>query len=76
MASSVAAQFIAGGKSLIDTELDQICKILNIPDEVKEKLPLGTCTYYLVLSTNAKLPATCVDEYKSVMKLVSNKRPE
>jgi hypothetical protein len=57
MASVVATQFFAGGKTLSRSELNQVCDILDITEPLKSDLPVGPeCTYFLLLSTNSPLP--------------------
>jgi len=63
MGSTVAVLFVPGGKSLTKAELDQVCDLLGITDPLKNLLPAGpNCTYFLQLSSNAKLPETCATD--------------
>ena len=48
MGAIVATLFFAGGKAdLKRDQIDKICDILEIPEQIKSGLPLGEqCTYY------------------------------
>jgi hypothetical protein len=72
MTSTVATLNIIGGKVVTARpDLDAICKAMGISDEVKKQLPAGDgCRYLLLLSSNGKVPKTCVDTTKSHMQLV------
>jgi hypothetical protein len=60
MGSIVATLFVPGGKSLNKQDLDKVCDLLDIRDPLKKLLPAGpNCTYYLMLSTNGKIPTEC-----------------
>jgi hypothetical protein len=61
--STIAVQFVPGGKALSKQELDKVCDLLDIRDPLKKLLPAGpNCTYYLQLSTNGKLPEACLTD--------------
>jgi hypothetical protein len=70
MTGVVATMFLPGGKSLSKKELDQVCDILGIADPMKKNLPVGKgCTYYLLLSSNGKIPDKCPEPAQPVMAL-------
>jgi len=60
----VATLFMAGGRDdLKRDELNKICEILQIPEQIKAGLPVGEqCAYYLLLSSQSQLPKTCTPE--------------
>ena len=72
MTSTVATLNVIGGKVVTaQADLDAICKAMGISDAVKKQLPHGDgCRYLLLLSSNGKMPKTCVDTTKSHMQLV------
>jgi hypothetical protein len=82
MGASVATLFVPGGKpDLKRDELNKLCEILGIPDQIKQGLPVGEkCTYYLLLSTQSKLPKTCAPDVppgndERLLKLVVGGKP-